>query len=91
VETGSARHTQQPGSDRRYLLSQEAFKTGTAAASPSRPGRRTHRLYHCRREREKEMKVKVHALITNVAEVYQEMPVLHSKSRKLSKRNYPLQ
>lgn len=65
-----------------------------ATSSPSRhprEERRTDRLYHCRRDREKEIKVKVNALKINVTEVYREMPVLHSKSHKLSKQNYPLQ
>ena len=70
---------------------QQAFKTGTTAMSLSSPGRRTDRLYYCRRDREKEIKVKVNALKINVTKVYREMPVLHSKSCKLSKRNYPLQ
>lgn len=39
----------------------------------------------------KEIKVKVNALKINVTEVYQEMPELYSKSRKLSKQHYPLQ
>lgn len=87
VEMGSARHTQQPGSNRSYLLSQQASETGITAISPSSPGRRTDRLW----EREKDIKVEVNALKINVAKVYQEMPVLHSKSHKLSKWNYPLQ
>lgn len=54
AELGNARHTQQPGSDWSYLLSQRAFETGTAAISHSGPGRRTERLCHREREREKD-------------------------------------
>lgn len=88
-EMGSARHAQQPGSSRSHLLCQQAsWETGTTAISLSSPGRRTDR---CSRDRQKGIKVEVNALKINVTEVYQEMPVLHSKSHKLSKPNYPLQ
>lgn len=42
---GSARHTQQPGSNRSYLLSQQAsWETGATAISLSSPGRKTDGL-----------------------------------------------
>lgn len=44
MEMGSARHTQQPGSNRSYLLSQQASETGTTAISLSSPARRTDGL-----------------------------------------------
>lgn len=76
---GNARHTRQPGSNRSYLLSQQTSKTGTTAISLSSPGRGTDGL------RDRKTKVEVNALKINVTKVYQEMPVLHSKSHELSK------